>query len=220
MGIDMIKHRYLSHRSFEFNNVWIRRFFLLIASLTMQGPLLFWVIIHRQHHTHSDRDNDPHGPHQGFFGTYVGTTFQSNNKEKALIVKDYFKDKDVIFFSKYHWLINILYMSILYLLFGSMGPVAYYLFPGFYAWFVANMVNYLAHQKSLGYRNYEIKDNSVNIRWLAYFSYGGALHNNHHADPRNPFFSRKKKESDSTGMFISLLNKFNLVTVDKKFKRI
>ena len=63
LGITIGFHRLFSHRSFE--TVPVVRLLLGIAgSMAAQGPLLFWVSEHRQHHQKSDSVGDPHSPYR------------------------------------------------------------------------------------------------------------------------------------------------------------
>src|SRR5207237_7881303 len=47
-------------------------FLTLCATLALEGGPLFWVALHRQHHQHSDTDNDPHTPEHGGFWAHMG----------------------------------------------------------------------------------------------------------------------------------------------------
>lgn len=208
IGIGMINHRYLCHKSFSFKHNWVRNIFLFISCFTLQGPSLSWVAIHREHHAYTDREKDPHGPHHGFINSYFGFVM---HEQKVAFIKDYVKHKELIFLYKYHWLINLILVIILYLLFGFMGPIVGLLVPGAYVWFITGMVNIFSHMKNIGYKNFITKDNSNNIPFLAFISYGEAWHNNHHSNPTNPYFSYKKNEIDLIGIFIKFLEKIKLV---------
>jgi stearoyl-CoA desaturase (delta-9 desaturase) len=64
----------------------------------------------------------------------------------------------------------------------------------------------VTHLKWAGYRNYETKDNSVNIPWLFTLILGEAWHNNHHGEARNPNFgNRHWWELDPTYWLIKLI---------------
>lgn len=60
------------------------------------------------------------------------------------------------------------------------------------------MVNILCHSMSdnIGYRNFNTKDNSKNIKWLSYLTFGQALHNNHHHAPGNYNYAARNNEFD------------------------
>ena len=51
----------------------------------------------------------------------------------------------------------------------------------------AGVINGVGH--AIGYRNFEVKDESRNISPIAIWLGGEELHNNHHADPRSARFA-------------------------------
>src|SRR5207248_4361666 len=59
LGIGMSYHRLLTHRSYKTSKA-MEYFLTICATLALEGGPLFWVALHRQHHQHSDTDNDPH----------------------------------------------------------------------------------------------------------------------------------------------------------------
>jgi stearoyl-CoA desaturase (delta-9 desaturase) len=79
----------------------------------------------------------------------------------------------------------------------------------------AGVINGLGHW--WGYRNTATKDYSTNIVPWAFFIGGEELHNSHHSDPGNPKLSQKPWEFDIGWMYIKLLERCNLATVN--FKR-
>ena len=62
LGIWMTLHRYYSHKSFEFKNVFLKWIFTLLAVIAGRGSPLGWVYLHRKHHAYSDTEQDPHSP--------------------------------------------------------------------------------------------------------------------------------------------------------------
>jgi len=56
-----------------------------------------------------------------------------------------------------------------------------------------------------GYKNYETRDDSRNLWWVAILAYGEGWHNNHHALPRLAQHGHKWWEFDSTYQVIRLL---------------
>ncbi len=70
-------HRLLTHKSFKTNR-WVRVCLVLLGAVHSGSPL-FWVGLHRLHHTRSDSDDDPHSPIHGFWwaipvGSWVAGT--------------------------------------------------------------------------------------------------------------------------------------------------
>jgi stearoyl-CoA desaturase (Delta-9 desaturase) len=63
-GVTVGFHRHLTHRAFEtFRPVKI--LLVCCGSLAIEGPVINWVANHRQHHTFTDEEGDPHSPHVG-----------------------------------------------------------------------------------------------------------------------------------------------------------
>jgi hypothetical protein len=71
-GITAFYHRYFSHRTFRTGRVMQFVGAVLGAAATQRGPL-WWAAHHRQHHRHSDTDQDAHSPHaHGFWWSHIG----------------------------------------------------------------------------------------------------------------------------------------------------
>jgi stearoyl-CoA desaturase (delta-9 desaturase) len=63
-------HRLLTHRSFHTGRA-VRWFWTLLGAMHSGSPL-FWVGLHRLHHTKSDGPDDPHSPTRGFWWGHAG----------------------------------------------------------------------------------------------------------------------------------------------------
>ena len=57
-------HRLLTHRSYQVPKP-LEYFLAICGSLALEGGLIDWVATHRIHHQFSDREGDPHSPHEG-----------------------------------------------------------------------------------------------------------------------------------------------------------
>ena len=66
----------------------------------------------------------------------------------------------------------------------------------------AGIINGVGH--ALGYRNYEVKDESRNISPIAIWLGGEELHNNHHADPKSARFAARWFEFDIGWIYIRI----------------
>jgi stearoyl-CoA desaturase (delta-9 desaturase) len=64
IGITVGFHRLLTHRSFQTSKP-VEYLFAVCGSMAVQGPVISWVADHRKHHTHTDKEGDPHSPHVG-----------------------------------------------------------------------------------------------------------------------------------------------------------
>lgn len=201
VGISAGYHRLLSHRSYKAPK-WFKNLSLLIGSLGIQTSALTWVAMHRQHHSYSDTEQDPHSPTvKGLLYTYFGIImFQP----KIKYAEDLIRDKFVIFFHKYYFQINLLYDLLLF----SINPiyvVYFHLFPAAILWHAEAAINVWTHTKYFGYRNYNTQDNSKNISLLGWLVAGEGYHNNHHWRPQDYNFSKNKAEFDMTANLINLV---------------
>jgi stearoyl-CoA desaturase (delta-9 desaturase) len=76
-------------------------------------------------------------------------------------------------------------------------------FISFHSYAINTSVN---HYTKLGYKNYETKDDGVNVTWLFPVILGEAWHNNHHGDAGNyNFGGRNWWEFDPTRVLINLI---------------
>lgn len=64
IGIGVGYHRLFTHRSFETGPA-VRAILAILGSMAVEGGVLRWVAMHRQHHQHTDAPGDPHSPHIG-----------------------------------------------------------------------------------------------------------------------------------------------------------
>ena len=76
------------------------------------------------------------------------------------------------------------------------------------------IVNYFGHL--VGYRNFkELKDNSKNTLPVDLLMMGELYQNNHHKTPNNRNFSHRWFEIDLGCLFASLLQKLNVIQLNK-----
>ena len=75
----------------------------------------------------------------------------------------------------------------------------------------AGVINGVGH--AIGYRNFEVKDESRNISPVAIWLAGEELHNNHHADPRSARFAARWFEFDMGWLYIRVLALLGLARV-------
>jgi stearoyl-CoA desaturase (delta-9 desaturase) len=97
LGITVGFHRLFSHRAFETTAV-VQFVLAAMGSMAVQAPLLKWAAVHRLHHQHSDRAEDPHSPHhqghgltgwlRGAWHAHLGWVFRPETPDLNRYVKD------------------------------------------------------------------------------------------------------------------------------------
>jgi stearoyl-CoA desaturase (delta-9 desaturase) len=202
-AITAFYHRYFSHRAFKTSRAAQFLFALLGASAVQRGPL-WWAAHHRQHHAHSDRQDDPHSPGlRGFLWAHTGWFLATCNfSTRQDLIRDFRKFPELRFIDRFDVLAPIALAGGLFLL----GSVLERYYPGlntsgtqlvvwglcvstvllYHATF---SVNSLAHR--VGSRRYATRDESRNNWAVALLTLGEGWHNNHHYYPssaRQGFF--------------------------------
>lgn len=172
-----------------------------------------WAAVHRKHHAFTDQEGDPHSPvllgwrrvQMGNVALYRKACADPEIIDKyARDVKD---DKwDRALFG--HHLVGLgSGIAILVIVLGpASGLLAAFIHTNVYL--AGNAaVNALGHH--FGKRTY---DNSAatNLQWLAFFTMGEGLHNNHHAAPSSPRLSHKRGEIDPGWWVIKTLERLRL----------
>src|SRR5204863_9092335 len=71
LGIGMGYHRLLTHRGYKTPR-WMEYFLTLCGRLALEGGPIAWVATHRVHHQNTDREGDPHSPHDGGLWAHMG----------------------------------------------------------------------------------------------------------------------------------------------------
>lgn len=208
-------HRCLAHRALIVHpaiDVICRTVLWLITGQRRQE----WVAVHRKHHAFTDRAGDPHSPRLfGFWQVqllnvryYIRET--RNPKTIPTFAPDLPEDRlDRLVFS--HGRFGIFAGIGLACLVLGIGPglVAAGLHAVLYVFVLAPLINGLGHWR--GKQNFE--NTAYNAPVLAWFTGGESLHNNHHAHPRAPKFSMKRREFDPSWPVIKVLAWIRLVTI-------
>jgi len=229
LGISIGFHRLFTHRAYE-TYKGIRYTLAVLGSMAVQGPVIRWVADHRKHHSFADREGDPHSPHAGRDGTFrdkvaglfhahVGWLFQNSGRaEQTKYAKDLLADPGLVAVSR----LFLLWMSLsLVLPFaagfawgGTLGAGLEALFWGgliriFLLHHITWSVNSVCH--FFGSRRFQVKDESRNVWWLSWISFGESWHHNHHAFPSSAFHGLKPWELDIGGLVIRGLRRLGLV---------
>ena len=199
LGISMGFHRYFTHGSYKAT----RPFKIVLAvagTLAIEGDVLTWVADHRRHHKYSDKEGDPHSPWRfgddwkaltkGLLFAHMGWLFDTERTSEQKFCPDWLADSDIVRISRsFAWLV-------------AASLLAPALIGGLWSWswqgavtafFWASLVrvaflhhvtwsiNSICH--TFGKEEFEVRDKSRNVSWLAILSFGESWHNLHHSDP-------------------------------------
>ena len=220
IGICLGFHRLLTHSSFKTHPV-VRYGLAVIGGWAGEGGAVDWVSGHRQHHAHSDHDEDPHSPNEGAWWSHVMWLSRSVYGQSCDVytmrwAPDLAKDPVMRFIDKmaipFHFVLGISLFLIGYLTQGAYlgwslvfwGMFARLVFVLHCTW----LVNSASHM--WGYRNYETTDQSRNNWLVALLSYGEGWHNNHHAYPRMANHGHRWWEIDITFRTIRLMQRLGI----------
>lgn len=231
LGINLCYHRLLTHRGLVCPK-WLEHSFAIIGVCCMQDTPARWVAVHRRHHEHSDRQEDPHSPLVNFLWGRVGWMLVENRDLVRLRIYERYA-KDVLIDPLYRRLERTLLYPIIILLSWAvffLGGVAAGILSGSSAaeaakfgaslviwgvfvrtvvvWHITWSVNSAAHL--WGYRNYETGERSRNNWVVAILTSGEGWHNNHHADPRSARHGHRRAEIDLIFMLVQLLESVGL----------
>ncbi len=218
LGVTLGYHRLLTHGSMIVPK-WVGYFCSLCGMLSAEGSPLMWVATHRMHHVHSDKEDDPHSPLDGFWWSHMLWFYPRHtaSDQDALYRRwapDLYKDPVHRFFDKAFFP----YLIASGVVFYAVGEYFFHqglsvLLWGVCARMVASyhttwFVNSATH--IWGYRNYTTTDESRNLWWVALISYGEGWHNNHHAHQRMAVHGHRWWEFDVTYNVIRLLRVLGL----------
>lgn len=168
-------HRYFSHRTFKTNMFW--HYFLgFFGTISTVGTILGWVGLHRYHHAHTDKENDPHSPHDiGYFNAWFYNWKPS--KFTRNFIKLELRDPMIIFLHKHYFKTIFLYISLLAIIDPWLTIWAYAL-PACGSYLSISAVTVIGHVH--GYTNHDTGDTSKNSWITSILSLGEGWHNNHH----------------------------------------
>jgi stearoyl-CoA desaturase (delta-9 desaturase) len=193
-GVAITFHRLVSHRSFQ-SPVWFKLVGLTLGSLGGVGTSIQWTAVHRDHHRHTDTENDPHNPSGGIknFLQMQFLTMLVDSSPKY--VTDLLRDPVHQRFHQYYWLIHALYAMILFLI-DPFAVIYAYLIPCLILWHVMSALGTFAHTPLFGKQPNVQNNKSTNLWFLGYFAFGEGWHNNHHAVASDYKFGKEKWQLD------------------------
>jgi stearoyl-CoA desaturase (delta-9 desaturase) len=199
LGVSVGLHRYFTHGSFKA----VRGFKIALAiagSLAIEKPVITWVADHRRHHKYSDKDGDPHSPWRfgndakalakGLVYAHVGWMFDGDVTSEEKFCPDWLADSDVVKISR--WFPGLVAVSLLApALIGGLWSMSWQGAVTAFFWATLVRIAFLHHITwsinsichTFGKEEFEVRDKSRNVSWLAILSFGESWHNLHHADP-------------------------------------
>jgi stearoyl-CoA desaturase (delta-9 desaturase) len=223
LGITVGYHRLFTHRSFQTFRV-IRYAFAILGQLAVEGNVVSWVANHRKHHQFADQSGDPHSPHadrgegfiegmKGLWYAHTGWLFDTSAvADRSRYAKDLIDDRGLR-------VIAWLFVPMVLLSLAVPALVGWAWIGGWYG-FLAGLVwggavrivllhhvtwsiNSICHY--WGRRRFNVRDESRNVWWLSWLSFGESWHNNHHAFPTSAFHGLRRSEIDPGGWLIRAL---------------
>jgi len=198
LGITVTYHRYLTHKSFKMPQ-WCIYLFSFFGAMGGTGSTLGWLSVHRTHHKYSDKDGDPHSPHNAgwkiIFGKY-------NYNFNPMDAKSVLRDKFHVTLHRYYYLIFVIWGLALFAIDPYLGLYGFIIPVTLQTW-ISNVTNWANH--STGYTNFNTSDNSKNTWWISALNWGDGWHNNHHARPGSYTFQHKWWEIDISAYAIRLI---------------
>lgn len=207
LGVSVGLHRYFSHRSFV-SPTWLTAVLGIAGSMAAQGPLLYWVAIHRCHHENSDSTGDPHSPWttdrglaanlRAFFHGHCGWVVYHDVPSPKRYVPDLLDSPLLRWLNSWYWAWVTLGIVVPGVLGGLLSPSSFsvltaLLWGGFVRIVLTNhitwSVNSVCHR--FGTHAWDTGDQSRNNGIVALLSFGEGWHNNHHALPTSAQFGRR-----------------------------
>jgi stearoyl-CoA desaturase (delta-9 desaturase) len=209
LGVAVGYHRMFSHNTHPNLPTWKENIILFFGALSGQGSSISWTAIHRgYHHKHTDTEKDLHSPVHGLYHAFFGwaTRITENNpgfnlKYAANLLR---KPNHVWFHNNQ---MRILWgVPILVALIDWQVSLMLICLPTCLSLLQDNLVNIFGHVKGvIGYRNFEIEDNSYNNMFFGFLGWGQGWHNNHHHNPAAFDFGVKWWEYDPCKLFLPFL---------------
>ena len=226
LGVTVGFHRHFTHRAFEATPT-TRAALAILGCMAAQGPVVFWVALHRLHHEFSDRPGDPHSPNlagspafqriKGLLHAYIGWTVRHPVPNANYYARDLLADRRLMWINRRYYAWIALGLALPAALSGliaqsALGAVEGLVWGGLIRLFAVHNIIWwitsLAH--AAGRRDYLSGDRSTNNIWIALPTLGEGWHNNHHGFPRAAVLSFEWWQIDISGLVIRLLERCGL----------
>ncbi|MFI9560774.1 acyl-CoA desaturase [Nonomuraea endophytica] len=228
LGVTVGLHRYFTHGSFKAKRP-LKIALGIAGSLSLEMSVLDWVATHRKHHKFSDKEGDPHSPWRfgpgfksltkGLLYAHMGWMFDAERTNREKYAPDLVKDDDVV---KLHKWFGALAITSIFLP-GIIGGLLTWSWQGaLTALFWGSLVRIgLLHHVTwsinsichvFGEEEFQVRDKSRNVWWLAIPSFGESWHNLHHSDPSCARHGALKGQIDLSAGLIRIFEKLGWVS--------
>jgi len=198
----MTFHRLLAHKSYK---LWkpLEYLFSFLGNIGCTGSSVGWVFVHRTHHKYTDKPGDPHSPVTlGPVGAIIGDYSGKFNK---WAVRDIINDPVHRFMHEWYILMIVAIAALTYVI--SVETLIYlFLIPIFFNTVASRFSNWIDHDARFGNKvDLRRNDQSHNVWWWAYLTFGEGWHNNHHLYPGDYRIGRKWYQFDPGRYLIEVL---------------
>ncbi|WP_113701990.1 acyl-CoA desaturase [Nonomuraea lactucae] len=227
LGVTVGLHRYFTHGSFKAKRP-LKIAMGIAGSLSLEMSVLDWVATHRKHHKFSDKEGDPHSPwrfgpgfrslSKGLLYAHMGWLFDAERTNREKYAPDLCKDEDVM--KLHRWFGAMAVTSIV--LPGVLGGLITWSWQGALTAFfwgtlvrigllhhVTWSINSICHV--FGEEEFQVRDKSRNVWWLAIPSFGESWHNLHHSDPTCARHGALKGQIDLSAGLIRIFERLGWV---------
>ena len=206
-------HRFISHRTFEAKNRFIKWILLRASAQCTLGSVPGFAAAHRLHHKNSDTELDPFKLTDSAWHNFKLWAYHFPKivvSPRSII--DLLGDKDFKFAHEHYWAIWSVYPIIVLL---TGGPIAFVYFvavPIVYVICGMGYVTVIAHSTVWrrwfnGTSEFETNDASWDGKFFTYVFVGEGFHHSHHNKPGNSDYTIPGKQFDITGWAIRYLKK-------------
>ena len=218
VSVTLFLHRSQAHFALKLHPI-LSHFFRLWLWLTTGMETKIWVAVHRKHHVHCERPDDPHSPQ--ILGLpkvlWQGAELYRKEGKNKETLERYGKGTPDDWLERHIYTPHsakgvLITLAVDLILFGIPGLTIWGIQMFWIPFFAAGVINGVAHFS--GYRNFECPDEARNLLPLAILIGGEELHNNHHTYPRSAKFSVKWWEFDIGWLYIQLFSLLGLAKVN------
>lgn len=220
LGVTVGYHRLFTHRAFETYKP-IRYLLALLGSTAAEGGVIVWSAQHRQHHSASDEQGDPHSPKLGgLWHSHYGHVFrQVQRVDVERFAPDLIREPFLLWLEKYTAVGVILGLAApaavgFAFTHTWQGAATAFLWGGLVRLFLithaTGAVNSLCHV--FGARPFDTGDESRNVWWLMPLTLGESWHSGHHAFPSSARHGLRLWELDPSWCVIWLMEKVGLAS--------